>query len=103
MQEEDPPSLSQVALLGTVLEELLAGLLLQSVPALGRHAVLQLGHVLVGLKPHKAQWTQDRRKGGDPGRLLARVLWRKQRAQLPVSRGICPPLPVRSPSSSRLE
>lgn len=41
-----------VALLGTVLEELLAGLLLQPGRALGRHLVLQLRHVLVGLKTY---------------------------------------------------
>lgn len=40
---ESPP----VALPGTVLEELLAGFMLQSGGALSSHGVLQLGHVVV--------------------------------------------------------
>lgn len=47
--------------------------------------------------------TQEIATGGYLGWLLAHAHWRKRRAQLPVSWGICPPLPVHSPSSSRLE
>lgn len=101
LQEEEnpppPPPPSLVALLGTVLKKLLAGLVLQPGCALGRHAVLQLGHVLIGLKPYKKHQRQESR------RKEVGALWREERARLPVSRGICPPLPVHSPSFSRLE
>lgn len=59
--------LPPVALLGTVLEELLAGLLLQSVSALGRRAVLQLGHVLVGLKTTQGTTDSGQERGWRPG------------------------------------
>lgn len=49
------------------------------------------------------QQTQDKRNGRDPEWLLTHTLWRKHRVQLPVGWGICPPLPVQSPFSSRLE
>lgn len=63
-QEENPLFTTHhrppVALLGTVLEKLLAGLLLQPARALGRHVILQLRQVLVGLKAHSTDSGQKK-------------------------------------------